>query len=453
MGFIGKLYGRSGRIAYGIGNFGKAFFYYAVGTYITFFYVDVVGLDPTLMAIGLSIPYGIWNAINDPLIGMVSDRLRTRWGRRIPLIMIGTPLVFLTFLALWSPSFLINLDDILLFYYLMLFLALFDFFLTAVTSGYESLFPEMYTDLKERSEASIYREVFALFGVITGFAIFPYLRGIFASEHGTLAAWSMASTLLGAIAASTIMVSLLGCKEHLQKIAKQEKLGFREMIKLTFTNRNFLAFLGADVVLFFLWTWNSAMIPFYTKYVLQGGDETTAIIFGVMLLSAVLWWPLLRKFTLSTGSKRMLIISTTIFAVSLLPLLFLEDLTLIIFVMVMAGCGNAGIQLVRMICLSNVIDEDELKTGTRREGTYVGTMIFFERLMYIVLGALSAYLLVAIGYVPDAPPTPLVKLGFRIAVSVIPFLAFILFLFFMMFFKIDKEEEKRITEEKKTKAL
>ena len=113
-----------------------------------------------------------------------------------------------------------------------------------------------------------------------------------------------------------------------------------------------------------------AMVPFYTKYVLKSGKEGNALILGVMLLSAVFWWPLLRKITLKIGSKKMFILSTIIFVLSLQPLLLLSNLNLILLAMMLVGCGNAGIQLVRNACLSDVIDEDELRTGVRREGAY-----------------------------------------------------------------------------------
>jgi len=442
------LIGRAGRIAYGLGNFGKAFFYYSVGAYIVFFYVDVVGLDPNLMAVALSIPYGIWNAVNDPLIGFISDRLRTRWGRRIPLIIVGAPLTLLFFWLLWSPGIIAAKSSTVLFYYLMFSLAFFDLFLTMLTTGYEALFPEMFEDLKERSEASLYRELFALLGVITGFALFPYVRSIFSGFLDVLNAWSFSSLVLGGIGALTIFISLLGCRERKEFYEIDKPLGLVEMVKLTLGNRTFLAFLGADIVIFFLWSWVPAMIPFYTKYVLKGGEEANALILGVMLLSAIFWWPLLRKITLKVGSKKMFILSTIIFVLSLQPLLLLNDLNLILLAMVLVGCGNAGIQLVRSICLSDVIDEDELRTGVRREGAYIGTMIFFERLMYILLGVVSAYLFKAIGYTPDIPPTPSVEMGFRASVSLIPLLALSAFLVFMKFYPIGAEEAERITREK-----
>ena len=154
--------GRLAKIAYGTGNFGQALFFNSIQTFLIFFYTDTVRLDPKLVGLGFAISYGVWNAINDPLIGAVSDRTRSRWGRRIPYIMFGTPLVVLMYFLVWSPP----LGGAALtgtgtswgiFFYFAVIIALFDFVYTAVSVTYTAIFPEAFVDLSERTEVSIYR--------------------------------------------------------------------------------------------------------------------------------------------------------------------------------------------------------------------------------------------------------------------------------------------------------
>ncbi|MCX8180987.1 MAG: MFS transporter [Thermofilaceae archaeon] len=444
------LKGRLQKLVYGLGNFGKGFFYYSVGAYLSFFYVDVLGLKPEYLAWALSIPYGLWNAVNDPLIGVLSDRLRTRWGRRVPLIAFGALLTALCFWLIWSPHVLISeFSQQSLFIFLVIVLASFDLSLTAVTSGYEALFPEMFEDLAERSEASLYREMFALLGVISGFAVFPLLKSALSSSAGELGAWSQASLILCSVSLATILVSLLACREKNWSLTAGNQPSLIEAFKLTLTNKAYLAFLGADVVVFFLWSWIPSMIPFFVKYVLMGGDEVNALMLGAMLLSAIAWWPLLRKFTLKTGSKTTFMVSAAVFVLSLQPLLFTSTLEQVLVLMFLVGAGNAGLQLVRMICLSNVIDEEWLKKGYRREGAYIGTMIFFERLMYIVQGWLLALLLNAFGYVPNVPQTPSVAFGIRVSVTLIPLATLLFLLVSMTFYPIGRREEQLIAAKRK----
>ena len=103
MSLIGRLIGRSGKIAYGFGNLGQALMFHTIGGFLIYFYINEVRLGPALVGLGFLISYGIWNSINDPIAGYISDRTRTRWGRRIPFVLFCTPIMTLFFILIWSP--------------------------------------------------------------------------------------------------------------------------------------------------------------------------------------------------------------------------------------------------------------------------------------------------------------------------------------------------------------
>jgi GPH family glycoside/pentoside/hexuronide:cation symporter len=173
------LKGRPGKIAYGFGNYGQALLFHAIGAYLIFFYVDVVHLAPALVSLAFLISYGIWNAVNDPLVGHISDRTRTRWGRRIPFILFGTPLMVLLFVLIWTPPTggapLAVPFNLQIFFYFIIIIALFELLYTLVTVPYTSLFPEMFERIEERAEVSIYRQVSAMVALIIAFAVTPEL--------------------------------------------------------------------------------------------------------------------------------------------------------------------------------------------------------------------------------------------------------------------------------------
>jgi GPH family glycoside/pentoside/hexuronide:cation symporter len=432
------------KIAYGIGNLGQALFFNSVQTFLIFFYTDVVRLDTKLVGLAFAISYGVWNAINDPLIGVLSDRTRTRWGRRIPYIAIGTPLTLLFFFLVWSPPLggrpLANPSNTSIFLYFAVIIALFDLVYTAVSVTYTALFPEAFTGLTERTEVSIYRQVAAMIGTALGVAIMPVLVGAFSGSFGALGGWRAAGLILGLIGASAFGVSLLGSRERKQMEAR-ETLSIAAAFKETFTNRSFLAFVGANLMICYIWSWLSAMVPFFTKYVIGAPAEQMSLIFLGMFITSMAFYPLWRKVALRLGSKRTLGLAVTLFVTFMLLVLVIGNLLQAFVMMLLVGAANSGITLVRDIVLSDVIDEDELRTGQRREGSYFGVTAFIERLVMILIGGSSSLVLGLSGYAPGlATQPPSVARGIRLGMSLLPFVALALFWVAFKFYPLGKQQ-------------
>jgi GPH family glycoside/pentoside/hexuronide:cation symporter len=434
---------RFAKIAYGVGNLGQALFFNTIQSFLIFFYTDTVRLDPRLVGLAFAISYGVWNAINDPLIGVFSDRTRTRWGRRIPYIAIGTPLTLLLFILIWSPPLggqpLTNPSNTGIFLYFAVVIALFDLAYTAVSVTYTAIFPEAFEHIEARTEVSIYRQVAAMVGTALGLAVMPVLVSSFSARAGELGGWRSAGIVLGLIGAAAFGFSLLGSRER-KEVSKEEALPILAALKETLTNRSFLTFAAANLMICFIWSWLSAMVPFFTKYVLGVGTEQMSLIFVGMFLTSMALYPLWRKIALRLGSKRTLRLSVTLFVVFMLPVLFIQNLPQAFAMMLLVGAANSGITLVRDLVLSDVIDEDELHTGKRREGSYFGVNAFIERLVMVLIGGASSLVLGLSGYnalLETQPPS--VALGIRLGMVLLPAVALAIFLAAMRFYPLGKE--------------
>lgn len=436
--------GRFAKVAYGVGNLGQALFFNTVQTFLIFFYTDVVRLGPGLVGLAFAISYGVWNAINDPLIGVISDRTRTRWGRRIPYIAVGAPLTFLLFVLIWSPPLggtpLTDPSHTGIFLYFAVLIALFDLAYTAVSVAYTALFPEAFEDLEERTEVSIYRQVAAMIGTALGLAMMPVLVGALSERFGDLGGWTGAGVILGLIGGGAFGVALLGSRER-KEVSAEEAMPFVAAFKETFTNRTFLAFVGANLMICYIWSWLSAMVPFFTKYVIGAEEEQMSLIFVGMFVSSMAFYPLWRKIALRLGSKRTLGLAVTLFVVFLLPVLFVRNVPQAVVMMLLVGAANSGITLVRDIVLSDVIDEDELHTGRRREGSYFGVNAFIERLVMVLIGGSTSVVLGLSGYNAEltAQP-PSVALGIRLGMGLLPVVALAIFLAALRFYPLGKEQ-------------
>ena len=176
------------RIAYSIGTVASPLLFQAIGAYLIFFYTDVVRLEVGLVSLAFAISYGVWNAINDPLVGHLSDRTRTRWGRRIPYIFVGAPLAALLFVLVWSPPVggqpLAQPHDLSIFIYLAVTIGLFDLMFTSANLAYASLFPEMFAGLRERAGVMIYRQIAAVVGLLLALGATPVLAKSLSARWG-----------------------------------------------------------------------------------------------------------------------------------------------------------------------------------------------------------------------------------------------------------------------------
>ncbi|MBI5956146.1 MAG: MFS transporter [Chloroflexi bacterium] len=435
--------GRPAKIAYGVGNLGTALFFHTIGAYLIFFYTDVVHLDPGLVGLAFAISYGVWNAINDPLVGYLSDRTRTRWGRRIPYVLFGVPLVFLFFVLVWSPPLggqpLTTPSHLGIFLYFAIVIALFDLMYTTVSVPYISLFPEMYEELTERTEVSIYRQVAAMIGSAFALAVTPLIVASLSPRFGSLAGWMGAGAILGLVAGGAFWISLLGSRER-KEFSTEEALPLFPAFKATITNRSFLAFVGANLMICYIWSWLSAMVPFFTKYIIGAAEQEMSLLFFGMFITSMALYPLWRKVALRLGAKGTLATAVTLFVTFMLLALVVGNLPQAFVMMLLVGAANSGITLVREILLSDVIDEDELYTGLRREGSYFGVNAFIERLAMVLVGGSTALVLGLSGYAPGVTPQPAsVVLGLRLGMALLPLAALAIFLAALRYYPLGKE--------------
>jgi GPH family glycoside/pentoside/hexuronide:cation symporter len=379
---------RRTKFIYGLGDWGTSASTAARNLFWPFFLVSVVGLRVELA--GLVYLVGrIWDSINDPLIGTISDRLDTRWGRRRPLLLFGAIPFGLGFIFLFLvPPF--ESETALVLYYIVAFL-FFDTMYTIVNVPYSALTPELTEDYDERSSLTGWRIATAILATLVAGATFKWLaesvlgslfqnsmepsQAIRFGFAATAALWSITLALPPLILFKNVV-------EPQRVKPDTDPIRPWQTFKEVFSNRPFrlgallylLTFTTTDIVV-------TVMVWFLIFYVkVEAGFDN--LILGAVLGIAFLTMPLTVRLMRYFGKKNLFIGSMAIFAVVLMIISQVPPggQYYVLAAAAVAGLGYGAANVVPWAIVADVVEADELKTGKRREGIYAGYLVFFRKL-------------------------------------------------------------------------
>lgn len=444
-------------ILYASGSLSVALSYQAFATFIQFLYIDIFGLRAAAVGIVWSL-YGVWNAVNDPLAGYWSDRTRTRWGRRIPWIAALFLPLAASFYLLWTPpaSLVAGPSTNLLLYFLGIVL-LFDLLWTLVVMNWTALFPEMVPDERQRAAVSGWRQTFSIVGLLIGVALPPVLAGPKWDGRGNMA------LLLSIITAIFFAASLLGSRER-HALVLEQPLPFRAALRATLALRDFRLFLGANLAIQFIFMMLTATTPFYTKYVLRiQGDlllpvvgvtldaaTQTSLFLGVAFITAFAAMPFWTRLAQRWGAWRALravcLYSAAALLLFFLPANFYGGL----LVVILFGFGLAGLLMLTDLLIADIVDDDELNTGRRREGMFFGMNGFVIRFAFTLQGLIIGLALEVSGYIPASaaalyPQQPAAALwAMRLLIGGIPALAALGAFFILRSYSLHDERLRQV---------
>lgn len=408
--------------SFSLGSFAQWFINSAFNTWVLTFYFAAVRL-PIQYIMTAFILWTVWNAINDPLIGYLSDRTNTRFGRRKPFIMIGLIPILIIEIILWLPPVPVGDNYLITFLYLLIMLFCYDTFYTMVSLPYDSLFPELYTSIEERADVNSIRQVLSIIGLIAAFLI----PGIFIGNQDVMDGYLMNGIVTTIIILISLLISLkwgvLERPEFTQD--HHQEFNFFQGLKYTFRLKSFVLY----TIMFFLYEYTllvlSSTVPLYAKWVL-GIEDTllTSILLGTMFIVGivtVLFW---RMFDVKYGSRKIYAVSIVVYILTSTPLLIINSFETAIMTVIFMGLGFGGMLYFIYLIIADVIDDDELKTGVRREGTFFGITNFFMRLS-MIFSIITVSLVFSMTGWETYEPNPGVDviLGLRLLVFLFPAIA------------------------------
>lgn len=385
-------------VSYAMGNFANTIAYQVFGNRIQFYYVDILGLNAATAGILWTI-YGLWNAVNDPLMGQLSDRTRSKFGRRVPYVAFGAIPLGLSFFFLWTPP---GKSAWLLAAYFLIVLFIFDTLYSLTFIAYNSLFPEVAPNVRERVDLSTVREILGTIALLLSYILAPILAGS--------VGYVWMGAIMGALVGIGYLISMLGIKEA-PIDDKEVQLGMRESLKIVLSSLPFRWFLGANIAKEYIWLALGAMLPFWRKYVLSiqapvnffgaklGPGDAEAVLLGLAILLAIpcllIWRPIL----LRLGYRRTWIIAALVFIPGLFLMMIAKDFYSGLTGTLLVAPGLAGSMILPFPVISEVIDDDAKKEhGYRREGIFFGMNGGITKLAFSAQGVLFASIMSAAGY-------------------------------------------------------
>ena len=426
----------STKLYYGLASLGSATISSIYVALLPIFYQDYLGLSARWIGIA-SVAYAVWNAVNDPIFGFITDNTRSKLGRRIPYMRFTAPFLGLTFILVWfAPQ---GAGEIRLFWWMLVTMLLYDTAYTIIGLVHGALMPELTESDVERNQLSISSAMFGMVGYIFGFLLPDFFRPQ-AGGDASLLSLRLAMVAVGIIGAFLIIWTTFKVKERREFAIVDQPLKFWESLRFTLTNRPFWFFVTMNFLLTLMSSMSTGSLFYLADYVTQ---TSTFILLVYIFAPLALGIPLANLLVKRIGLVRAQQLYMLIGGLGLVSLAFMP-IHLIFISLVVTGLGLSGQQSITYNILALVIDDDEVRTGTRREGAFFGANALVTKPAQSLALFLTAFILEQTGFVTramnfgqiflDQPQSAL--LGIRSIVGLIPGLGMLIGLVILFFFPL-----------------
>lgn len=404
-------------LAYGGPILGLAYLLFFVQFYFLKFATDVLLLSPAIVG-ALFAAAKLWDAVSDPLVGSWSDRSRSPWGRRRPFLVAALPLLVAGFVMLWSPPAALAGARLVAWCGAGLFVFYTAF--TLYTLPHVALGAELSTDSHQRTRLFAARQMSFTLGILLAFA------GIQVAMNAPAPRAAAADMALPAgLAAVALLAIVPTLVREPARAARRGGESLRQGLRDVARNRparlllavQFVESAGVGAV--------GTMAPFVAEYLL-GRKEAVAFLPGAYVLAGVVSIPLWVRVSRRFGKRDTWLAAMLLAAAAFAGLGFLGrgDVTAAVGLLVLAGSAMGCGSVLSPSILADVIDDDERRTGERKEGVYSASLTFMLKLGTALATAASGVVLSAVGFEPNAEQSERSLLGIRLLFGGMPFLGF-----------------------------
>ena len=422
------------KLGYGLGDTASHFVWDMVGFWILIFYTDTFGISAAAAGTIMFIAR-IWDMVSDPLMGVISDRTRTRWGKFRPYILWSAlPYSVLAVLAFTTP----DLDQTgKVIYAAVTYLLLMTAY-TAINLPYSSLGAVMTSDSIERTSLNTYRFICAFIGqlIVSGLAL-TLARHFGQGDNAR--GYQLTVILFAVISFVLFMITFLSTRERIQPPRAQQD-SLRKDFKILLANRPWVILAIVGVVSFVMFALQNLSLAYYFKYYI-GREESVQLFNVVGSIALIVALPLSKPLARWFG-KRNVFIGSSILSGTFFALLYLpgaDSIGWIYALNILGKMAYAPAVPLLWTMIADAADYAEWKNGRRATGLFFSAATFAQKGGWGIGGALAGWLLAAYGYVEQATQqTALALTGIKLMISVFPGVLYISCAAALIFYTIDE---------------
>ncbi|ALJ15221.1 MFS transporter [Sphingopyxis macrogoltabida] len=432
------------KIGFTLGDYASNIYWQSVSIFLLFFYTDAVGI-PAATAGLIYMIASIVDALQDPIMGSIADRTRSRWGRYRPYILFGCVPLGLSFVLLyWRPPFF---EGTALVLWMLFTHIVFRTAYTVVTIPYTSLNARLTDNSDERSTIAGWRMIFGVLAAMTIiYLTFPLVTRFGGSSATTGFTWAAAVFAIVATAIYPLVVRIT--REPPEAVGDEPRLSLAGYWRALAPNRAFWVLIAATVAAFVCSVALGKSVLYYFKYVLNDEPASRTALVGMSAIGLVSipMWVWITKYI----GKRNAWFAGTAIGIVLLTVFAVSDFgtPLVMTVwLLLWSLGTLGLSMTFWSMLPDTVEYGEWKTGERTESFIFGLFQFFLKVALGVGAGLFGWLLERVGYVANAQQSAETIAGIKDIMIWLPGAGFIVAGIAMIFYPIRKGTHEAIVEE------
>ena len=401
------------KFLYGSGDWGISSMGMLRSIFYAIYLTDVVGLAPRLASFGALVGI-LWDGINDPVIGILSDRLHTRWGRRRPFLLWFAIPFGLSFVTLWSAPKWESQTALLIYVTLSFMLA--DTLQTLVGVPFLSLTPELTPDYDERTTLTSFRSFFQLTGALSVVIAAPAIIDMVLASGGTQQqGFMLVGAIFGGIGAIPLLLIGLFVRET-STSEQTEAIPFRETLRAAWQNIPFRYAVGIHMLNWSAVDMIAVTFPYFLLYWVAQGDLLASIpifgfelayesaFFGILMSVCILFIPFWLWMARRRNKREAYMLGMSFWVVIQLMIFTIQpgNTAYLLTIAALAGIGVSAAYTLPDSLFADVIEWDELRTHRRQEGIFYGIRTLIRKLTGALVIFVTLQLLGRSGYI--SPP-------------------------------------------------